>query len=310
MLGALLEIVNTALVVFGYNRPGHLKMCLDSLQKNRRVNDIKVHIFIDGPRDKLSQKIHEDVVSTALKFQNSHSNCEIFISEENLGLRASVISGLSKLFKSYKALIVVEDDLILHEGFVDYMVNCINLFAEDKLIGSISGFKESNFPFFIDKNLIAAKRHSCWGWATWADRWNLIVWNELDFDSKIFSQDVSNLRSIGWDLANILKAQKSGSISSWAITFDSFAARNGWRAIHPRFSMVQNFGMDGSGTHFTSNLNFNKNQIINNSKESFEINGYTVSKVYDFWLRVKKSWMSQQFRKISYVFRYLLKFLK
>jgi hypothetical protein len=287
-----------ALAIFAYNRPQHLARCLASLELNHGLMNLDIHFFIDGPKsDNDKQKlIHVNKIIEA--FAERHSNCTVHFAKTNQGLRKSVILGLQSIFSKYSSMIMVEDDLILSSDFLEYMTHLLETFAGDPRIGSISGFRESRFHPCIKKDLLAARRHSCWGWATWRDRWNEISWVEV-VDDMQFSRDLQLLGTIGWDLKKIYIEQHKGNISSWAINFDVHAARLGWRSIQPRFTLVENSGLDGSGTHLASGYKRTL-PVIPGTRSSNRVNmGYTVSHTFDLWLRVKHSSFSNQLKKVS-----------
>ena len=288
-LGVTLKQFHVALAIFAYNRPDHLKNCLTSLELNAGLNSLDVHIFIDGPLNADAKKSSVEVLRVANDFALSHPSCIISYSKVNLGLRQSVITALTGLFSRYEATIVVEDDLIVSRDFVPFMIGALNTFANDKMVGSISGFAEARFPFFVRSDLIAAKRQSCWGWATWNDRWNSINWVDSNANTNTYFNNVKLLSSIGWDLKQIYKAQIAGEISSWAINFDLHAAQNQWRSLQPRHTLVQNNGMDGSGTHFTLKTKNIKSSIVGKFSMNVSVDSYSSSKFFDFSLRIRHS---------------------
>lgn len=280
---------NVALVIFAYNRPDHLKDCLTSLELNSGLDTLDIYIFIDGPANVDAVNLNRAVVKVANGFAQSHPNCVISYSDVNLGLRQSVITALTGIFSRYAAAIVVEDDLVMSRDFIPFMIGALETFANDKTVGSISGFAEAKFPLFVKSDLIAAKRQSCWGWATWSDRWNSISWVDSRENTKEYFDNESLLSSIGWDLKQIYKAQIAGEISSWAINFDLHAARNHWRSLQPRYTLVQNNGMDGSGTHFTTKTKNEESSLIGESTRNVRLDSYSSSKIFDYYLRIRHS---------------------
>lgn len=290
-LGVNLKQFDVALAVFAYNRPEHLKDCLTSLDLNDGLKSLDIHLFIDGPVNKEAEHSSEAVLRIANEFAQYHSNCTISFSQVNLGLRKSVISALSTLFSKYEAVIVVEDDLVVSRDFIPFMIRALEAFANDMNVGSISGFSEARFPFFVKSDLIASRRQSCWGWATWSNRWNSIDWIDSKGNTSEYLANVKLLSSIGWDLKQIYKAQIAGSISSWAINFDLHAARNQWRSIQPRRTLVQNNGMDGSGTHFTLRTKNIKSSIVGMLSGNKRVDSYVFSNLYEFTLRIRHSWL-------------------
>ncbi len=278
-----------ALAVFAYNRANHLRDCLASIEGNEEVKHLDVHIFIDGSLNEISKTTNEAVLGVAIEFAQRHPNCVISHSDINLGLRRSVVSGLTALFSKYEAVIVVEDDLVVSRDFVQFMLRTLDCFANDKTVGSISGFAEARFPFFVPSDLIATRRQSCWGWATWNDRWDSISWEDSKQGTKEYLENIALLSPIGWDLQQIYKAQIAGRISSWAINFDLHAARHRWRSLQPRHTLVQNNGMDGSGTHLMLKTKGVQPSIAGKTSGNVRIDSYSSSWIYDYSLRIRHS---------------------
>ena len=93
---------------------------------------------------------------------------------------------------------------------------------------------------------------SCWGWGTWKDRWNKIerdhnfYYNKLQKNSKLLS-------SFNYDntlaFHRQLEGNISGKIKTWAILWFSAVFFNKGLCVTPKFSLVENIGLDGSGVH-------------------------------------------------------------
>jgi len=92
---------------------------------------------------------------------------------------------------------------------------------------------------------------SCWGWGTWRRAWqyfdpNAIGWEVLKIDNAMRSR--FNFDQ-AYDYFEMLKAQMSGVIDSWAIRWHWSVFKNNGYVLYPPISHVDNIGLDGSGTH-------------------------------------------------------------
>lgn len=290
---------NTALVLFAYNRPQHFKECIQSLIENDEFAEFDCHIFIDGPKLKQDKSSNSVVLEVARKYAQIYPNIQIHISRENFGLRKSIRNGLDDIFKTFESAIVLEDDLIVSNNFIEYMMSQLLLYKDDKSIGSITGYKECVFPPCYRGDTILSRRQSCWGWATWKDRWMQVDWQKLEPNSQKFYSAHRKLSKIGADLGDIFKAQQIGLLDSWAIDFDRSAALLNWRSVHPRYRFVVNSGFDGSGTHFSTEMLDKKKILYNGSllgrdqKAKFSIS-------YDLCLRVKFSKLTRNWKRFKF----------
>lgn len=238
-------------VIFGYNRPGHLKNCLNSLKNNLESKDTEFLVFIDGPRNEEDKKKQKEIIAVIEKFQEFLSLKAEFRSE-NIGLAPSVIQGLNKVFEVYESAIIVEDDLVLSPFFLSYCNEGLNRYLETKEVASIHGFsypfeKPEIKPYFL-------RGADCWGWATWWDRWQL-----FESDSNRLIEEINLLRlrkkfdlDGAFPFFKMLERQSRNEISSWAIRWHASMFIANKLTLYPNNSLVRNEGLDGTGTHATN----------------------------------------------------------
>ena len=77
----------TAIIVFAYNRPSHLKRVLIAVESAKINNDI--YLIIDGPRNKIDSVNQEDIILSIKRFKKNL--CKIIKRKKNLGLEKSII---------------------------------------------------------------------------------------------------------------------------------------------------------------------------------------------------------------------------
>ncbi len=241
------------IIVFTYNRPEHTQKTLDALAQNPLAKDSDLYIFCDGPKNEKAIIGNEEVkrIITAEKEKARFKSVNLTVSEKNKGLAKSVIGGVTEIINAFGKCIVVEDDLITSPYFLTYMNDCLNKFKENKRIWSVSGF---TYPLKALENCpgdtYLSYRACSHGWATWSDRWEMADWEVKDFNSlkyNIFKRIKFNRG--GNDLYRMLRHQMRGERDSWAIRFCYSQFKHDMFCIYPKFSLVHNIGMDGSGTH-------------------------------------------------------------
>ncbi|PWD99562.1 glycosyltransferase [Marinilabilia rubra] len=237
-------------VIFCYNRPVHLQKTIEALLKNEGAGETDIYIFSDGCRGEQDKPAVEQV----RKVINNVSGFKKVIvqeSEENRGLAASIINGVTKVLESHDACIVLEDDLETSPFFLNFMNKGLEEYASDKEIFSISGYCPpisipANYPY----EAFRFPRINSWGWGTWRDRWQLVDWEVKNFNSFISSPDkIKELEKQGRDLPVMLLKQHQGEIGSWAVRFNQACFEASKSNIYPVKSFVRNIGIDGSGTH-------------------------------------------------------------
>ena len=239
--------------VFVYSRPEKTRALFESLRRNEPAEKSDVHVFSDAAKNPKAEagvkEVREYVRSLGSK--DWFKSVNLHMAESNKGLAHSVIDGITGILKEYDRVIVLEDDLVLSEYFLDYMNECLECFGEDKRIWSIDGYSHNpGRPAGYDSNIYLTYRASSWGWGTWRDRWDMADWEVKDYST--FRLDpVANIRFMrgGNDLPSMLRAYKKGKIDTWAIRWCLSQSRHDMMSVAPIKSLVSNNGLDGSGTN-------------------------------------------------------------
>ena len=245
--------MSVPVVIFAYNRPDHLRRTLEALKKNRHFEEIELFFFADGCK---STADGEKVAKTrqVIKDFCSDKICRdtyVFEYDKNRGLANSVISGVTEVFKTHDRIIVLEDDILTTEDFLDYMNECLEFYKNDPRVGAISGYvPDFKIPLSYNDDVFLSLRGNSWGWATWKN-----IWDNVDWDVNTYETFVSNRKmqyrfdKTQLGASQMLIDQMNGKHDSWAIRWDySFFERNLY-TVYPVKTKVYNIGCDGSGTH-------------------------------------------------------------
>ncbi len=255
------------IAIFLYNRPDKALTCIKSLMKNNFFLDSPLYFFIDGPKNSSDIIKIEKIKQTINLFEFNNIE-EIIFREKNIGLANSIFSGVQQVFKKYDRIIVIEDDLILHEYFLTFMNNCLEFYNYESIY-HVSGFMwGGGFENKINIPLLIPNINS-WGWGTWKTKWKGFELSQIDKNlvNNFTSDDIFrfNLNN-SYNYFRILKKQLSGKVDSWAIQWYYYVFNKRGYTVYPHVSLVINNGMDGSGTHTLSN-NFSNTFI-----QKFKIN--------------------------------------
>jgi hypothetical protein len=241
------------IVVFGYNRPDHLRQTLEYLARAEGAIQSELWIFCDGPKPgaepalvRAVRKVARDTVWTE-RFRA----VRIEVSDINKGLAKSIIGGVTQVMEAAGRAIVVEDDLLVAPDFLRFMNDCLEFYCKDQSVGSITGFSPlAQPPKGYPHRVMAVPRNSSQGWGTWADRWNEIDW-EARNARRIWRETAlrRRLNSAGSDRADRLRRQLDGKIDSWSIRFGLSQLIAGNVTIYPAHNRILNIGYDGTGVH-------------------------------------------------------------
>ncbi len=240
-------------VLFVYNREEHTRLVLDALSHNHGTEKTDLFIYSDAAKSENEREAVEGVRKYIRKFSNRNNfrSVTVIEAEENKGLAKSIIGGVTDVINKYGKIIVLEDDHITAPDFLTYMNSGLDFYEKNTLIWSISGYtwKMKGFSKYRH-DVFMGYRASCWGWASWKDRWEKVQWDVPDFKEFILDKSAQQkFNRGGMDMTEMLCQQQRGEINSWAIRWCYQQYKEGMLSVFPVHSKVKNIGLDGSGTH-------------------------------------------------------------
>jgi len=243
------------IIVFGFNRPEHMKRMLNSLQKNKESLESKVIFYIDGYDGINDKKINE-----TLKVVNSEWNFKekiVKFRPNNFGCKKNIIDGISEVLNTENKAIIIEDDLELNSYFLEFMNTSLEKYNNNETVWSISGWCH---PQLINykKGSSFSSLTSPWGWATWSKNWKIFIDNQYYEKNLIPSFDRNQKKKfLFYGFANYwedaIKKDLKGDNSVWDAYWYQTIFINKGLTLFPNRSHVQNGGFDGSGLHCKDN---------------------------------------------------------
>lgn len=245
--------MNAPVVVFAYNRPEHLKRTLHALERTDGAEQSALYLFADGSKGEKDREQVQAVRDYIKEYEKQSRFLEVYVecATQNRGLSEAVITGVSSVLKQHGCAIVVEDDLIVARDFLRYMNDALEHYKENKRAFMISGW----VPDIPDLNGLSTDtflwyRCNSWGWAIWADRWETIDWSVKDYQKFRFSPAMRRrMNRGGADLSDMLDMYMQGLNHSWAVRLAYTESMQDKLTVFPVRSLVENGGMDGSGTN-------------------------------------------------------------
>ena len=158
---------------------------------------------------------------------------------------------MNEVFIAHEAAIVIEDDVVVANGFYDYMSRALKTYAGRADIAGVTGLR---YPFTSralrkgDADVFLAPRFSSWGWGTWRR-----VWREIDFHQGSLVDKVHrhkpDLAVGGQDVEHAYYEYAAGRLHGcWDVVFYTNMALKGQSFVWPAKNLVQNNGLD-TGEH-------------------------------------------------------------
>lgn len=247
--------MNTAIVIFAYNRPELLNRLLLSLSRSDFISDYPMFLYCDyyAKRPEVSCEIYDVYNAYKGLFRCS----EFYMSRVNNGLASQVIHGVSEVLLRYDSVIVLEDDLIADESLINYFIACLSIYKNDERIFNINGYsaiRDADKPL-----LFLSTRLSSWGWAIWKDRWF-----EIDWSRKLRFRELNIFRICvdGLDLLMMMMNWNKRKIDSWAIRAYYHQHINKLYSVSCTYSFIENGGINMFATHTKSGLNRYSSRLI------------------------------------------------
>ena len=224
---------------------------LASLKACPECADSELYVFMDEARN---DDEAEQVEAVRALFDDIQGFKEVhpYPARMNKGMAASVIDGVTAVLKQHESIIVLEDDLVVSPDFLTFMNAALDAFKNRDDIWSISGYtpKMEGVDSRDPKGIFLVPRAQCWGWATWADRWETVDWEVDDYKRMCKNKAVRKAFDRGGnDLFRTLEMERNERIESWAVRWAYAASRQNKWTVNPMLSKVQNIGLKSSESH-------------------------------------------------------------
>jgi hypothetical protein len=245
--------LNTPIVFIVFNRPHLTKLTFQAI---RAQVPKTLFLVADGPRveRKGENNLCEEVRSI---LEEIDWPCTIYrnYSDENIGCKQRVISGLDWVFSIVDRAIIIEDDCLPCKDFFNYCENLLEHYMYDNRVMQITG---DNFLFNWQRGMGSyyfSKYCRIWGWATWKRAWKLNdpdlsfwpEWENTKYWKRLFPDKVERKY---W--AELLNKIKSNEIDTWDYGWFASVWYHGGLTATPNVNLVSNIGVGPDGTHTIS----------------------------------------------------------
>jgi hypothetical protein len=237
------------IAIFVYKRPDHTRQTIEALIQCPEFAQSPLYVFSDGAKKPEDQAVIDETRAVVRSIVGEKAN--MIEAVQNQGLANSIIAGVSKLLNEYDRVIVLEDDLIVSPGFLQYMNAALEMYKNEPLVMNISGYMYPVPKFAKRTEAMFLPFISSWGWATWRRSWECFDsqargWEVLQSDKETRSRfDLND----SFDYSDMLEKQMAGKLDSWAIRWYWSVFKNHGLTLFPPVSHVENIGFDGSGSH-------------------------------------------------------------
>lgn len=232
----------SAVVLFFYNRPDHLRQVLEQIIRSEPK---ALYLVSDGPKSSLDkadiQACRSIVDATPCPFPVFHK-----YADHNLGVARSIPEGLDWVFSREAKAIILEDDVIPEPDFFSFMEKMLVDYRNDPRIDLIMGHQLADLAlpdhyYFFTRFCLPP-----WGWATWAANWNT-----YDFHMRAWPDCRETLRDVaGLDMAfwSPILNRNQHQPRSWDIQWNFWLWYRQTMAVVPARSLTTNIGFGPKAT--------------------------------------------------------------
>jgi len=259
--------------ILACNRIKHLKKTINAVLKFKNQRD-KIHIFLDvhSKNDKPEKiKACEKVQIYLSKIKSK--TIIVRVSSFKIGPRNNWFRAYSSMFKIYKKVIVLEDDIVIKKHFFPFMRYYLNKFEKYPKIMSITGYASPvNLPNKYQYDCFLSNRSMSWSKASWKRAWNNFRNIKLDHKKILKSNKNKKLLcSAGKDLLRTIHLDYLGMVNSFQVWWIWNILKRGGYCVNPTKNLINNIGFDGSGFHMFRKENFIFNKNLNNKNKRMQI---------------------------------------
>jgi hypothetical protein len=252
------------IVLFVYARPEHTQKTLNALAQNYLSDKSHLIIYADAAR-KIEDRDRVRKVKDICRNIEGFMSVTLVEREVNYGLARNIVEGVTEVVNKYGAVIVLEDDMITSPYFLTYMNQALDKYANEFHVWHISGW---NYPI-AHKDLGDAffwRLMNCWGWGTWADRWQYFEKNPTKLIDEWSRDEIQRFNMDGaLDYWGQVKSNYDCTIDTWAIFWYATIFKNNGLCLNATNPLVANIGLDGSGEHCGVNDVYNTSMLPVNS---------------------------------------------
>jgi len=242
--------VSAPVLLLGFNRPDRLHDLIASLRASAPPI---VRIAVDGPRS--NRPGERNLVAECLRaveLVDWTDDVEVLERASNMGLERAIPDAVSWVLSSHESVIVIEDDVIIGDQFIDFAQCMLSRFAADNRIMHVSGYNvvPSEALSNPSSSIRLSRVPESLAWATWRRAWQSyepdLSWTRSCPHNEMANLVGSRLVASRWRQNFALADRRL--ISTWAYRWiASMWAQDGW-CISPNRNLVSYRGYD-AGTH-------------------------------------------------------------
>ncbi len=243
--------LSTPVTFIIFNRPDTTERVFEAI---RQAKPPQLLVIADGPRTNHPDDIEKCAAVRAI-IEEVDWDCKVLtnFSENNLGCKQRVSSGLDWVFKIVEEAIILEDDCLPSQSFFRYCQELLERYRNNERIMLISGYNSQGQWIIDDQDYFFSNFGGIWGWASWRRAWQHFDVDMKDLDIVLKKKTLRFLlgEKTGRAREKQFKQIISKSIDTWDYSWGLSRHINSGMATVPVKSLIENIGFGPNATHTT-----------------------------------------------------------
>lgn len=246
--------MKAAVAFFFFNKIDTTLVVFDRIKEQRPM---KLYLISDGPRDEDERKNVIFLRNAVEKKIDWNPAVELVYSDENLGCKNRIVSGLNYVFEREDRAIIIEDDVLPQKSFFPYCDELLERYCDDERIVMVSGLnvvneKINKFSYGFSKGA------NIWGWATWRRVWkqydsNIDDWKEYRNANRLkYYNELSKKQCM--EYTRWFDSVYEQQVDTWDYQFLFLCLKLKGLSIFPMRNLIKNIGFNNTtATHTKGN---------------------------------------------------------
>lgn len=241
-------LTRIAVTILAYRRAEKLEQLRLAL---RSFPTAELFVFCDGARGAADENDCRQTQQVAQRFLEDHPGAKIVVRERNLGLNQNIVQGITTALSAVPFSVILEEDVIPQPGLFEYLAQAEAAYRDQHQVFSIAAFhpiasgEDPSKTFF-------SRRFFCWGWATWADRWQAIL-PQLRGSIWPYEHYWQIPSCMGTDCEWAHRQHRMGrKVLTWDRLLALWTLKKDLLHLCPSTRLTENIGLDGSGENCTA----------------------------------------------------------
>ena len=237
--------MRTPIVMIAYNRPDIVRMTMRNVSLAEAVDERDIIMYIDGPRNETDRNRQNEIERIVSGYQKQLPRLKIVRREKNYGCRGNIVSAITEVINRFGRTIVIEDDILISRTFLRYMDEALDFYEDDKRIWAINAYQSPDLkiPKSYKYDVYLNRINMCWGWGTWADRWNAVDFDLTDWPEKrADAAFLAKLEHASSGLRHMIESQYEGRLKTWDVQCSYHMVKNDFFCVEPKYQLSKNIG--------------------------------------------------------------------